>query len=69
MKREISNYHSKLLFAKFIDQNYIDLINYNLSTIQNEILVQARKISSLIFITAGFIKDMILVLYSSYPYF
>ena len=60
MKREISNYHSKLLFAKFIDQNYIDLINYNLSTIQNEILVQARKISSLIFITAGFIKDMIL---------
>ncbi len=62
IRREISNFHSNLLFAKFIDQNYIDLINYNLSVIQNEILIQARKISSLIFVTTGFIKDMILAI-------
>ena len=61
-KRQIGNYHSELLFRKFIDQNYIDLITYNLSNIQNEILVQAKKISGLIFLTAGFVKDIILAL-------
>ena len=62
LKRQIGNYHSELLFKKFIDQNYIDLITYNLSNIQNEILVQAKKISGLIFLTAGFVKDIILAL-------
>jgi len=61
-KRQIGNYHSELLFRKFIDQNYIDWITYNLSNIQNEILVQAKKISGLIFLTAGFVKDIILAL-------
>ena len=62
LTRKISNYHAKLLFKKFIDKNYIDLITHNLSNIQNEILVQIKKISTLIFTIVGFIKDIILAL-------
>ena len=62
LKRQIGNYHTKLLFKKFIDKNYIDLILHNLSNIQNEILVQVKKISSLIFLIVGFTKDIILAL-------
>jgi len=62
IKRDIVIYHSDLLFNKFLQHNYVDLIGYNLSNIQNEILVQAKKISALIFIIAGFIKDMALAL-------
>ena len=59
LKRQIGNYHTKLLFKKFIDKNYIDLIIHNLSNIQNEILVQVKKISILIFLIVGFTKDII----------
>ena len=62
IKRSIGNYHSEILFKKFIDKNYLNLISYNLVNIQNEILVQAKKISSLIFVVAGFVKDMTLAL-------
>ena len=62
IKRNISNYHSELLFQKFINKNYLNLISYNLSNIQNEILVQSKKISSLVFVITGFIKDMTLAL-------
>ena len=62
IKRNISNYHSELLFQKFINKNYLNLISYNLSNIQNEILVQSKKISALIFVITGFIKDMTLAL-------
>ena len=62
LKRQIGNYHTKLLFKKFIDKNYIDLIIHNLSNIQNEILVQVKKISILIFLIVGFTKDIILAL-------
>ena len=62
LQRQIGNYHTKLLFKKFIDKNYIDLITHNLSNIQNEILVQIKKISTLIFTIVGFIKDIILAL-------
>ena len=62
IKRNIGNYHSEILFKKFINKNYLDLISYNLSNIQNEIIVQAKKISSLIFLISGFAKDMMLAL-------
>ena len=62
IRRNISNYHSELLFQKFINKNYLNLISYNLSNIQNEILVQSKKISALVFQVTGFIKDMTLAL-------
>ena len=62
IKRNISNYHSELLFQKFINKNYLNLISYNLSNIQNEILGQSKKISALVFVITGFIKDMTLAL-------
>ena len=62
IKRNVSNYHGELLFQKFINKNYLNLISYNLSNIQNEILVQSKKISALVFVITGFIKDMTLAL-------
>ena len=62
IKRNVSNYHGELLFQKFINKNYLNLISYNLSNIQNEILVQSKKISALVFQVTGFIKDMTLAL-------
>jgi len=62
MKRNIGNYHTEIIFKKFINKNYLDLISYNLSSIQSEIMVQSKRISSLIFLITGFAKDMILAL-------
>ena len=62
LRRNISGYHSNLLFSNFINETYLEHTMTNNSEKQNDILYQSTKCSDFIFYSMTFIKDSLIAI-------